>query len=126
MINGSHFLLYSKNPEADRAFLRDALGFRSVDAGRGWLIFALPPAEIAVHPMEEDAPPQNPDGKVGGGSLYLMCDDLDSTMKSLEARNVLFSEVDEAPWGIVTTFRLPGGGEMGLYQPTHPTALELR
>ena len=126
MINGSHFLLYSKNPEADRAFLRDALEFRSVDLGRGWLIFALPPAEIAVHPMDEDAPPQNPAGQVVGASLYLMCDDLDSTMKSLESKNVLFSEVDEAPWGIVTTFRLPGGGEIGLYQPTHPTALELR
>ena len=126
MINGSHFLLYSKNPEADRAFLRDALEFRSVDAGRGWLIFALPPAEIAVHPIDEDAPPQNPDGQVVGASLYLMCDDLDATMKELESRNVLFSEVDEAPWGIVTTFRLPGGGEIGLYQPTHPTALELR
>jgi hypothetical protein len=126
MINGSHFLLYSKNPEADRAFLRDALEFRSVDAGRGWLIFALPPAEIAVHPIDEDAPPQNPDGQVVGASLYLMCDDLDVTMKELESRNVLFSEVDEAPWGIVTTFRLPGGGEIGLYQPTHPTALELR
>ena len=126
MINGSHFLLYSKNPEADRAFLRDALEFRSVDAGRGWLIFALPPAEIAVHPIDEDAPPQNPDGQVIGASLYLMCDDLDATMKALESRNVLFSEVNEAPWGIVTTFRLPGGGEIGLYQPTHPTALELR
>jgi hypothetical protein len=126
MINGSHFLLYSKNPEADRAFLRDALEFRSVDAGRGWLIFALPPAEIAVHPIDEDAPPQNPDGQVIGASLYLLCDDLDATMKSLESRNVLFSEVNEAPWGIVTTFRLPGGGEIGLYQPTHPTALELR
>ena len=126
MINGSHFLLYSRNPEADRAFLRDALEFRSVDAGRGWLIFALPPAEIAVHPMEEDAPPQNPDGQVVGASLYLLCDDLEATMKALESRNVLFSEVNEAPWGIVTTFRLPGGGEIGLYQPTHPTALELR
>jgi hypothetical protein len=126
MINGSHFLLYSKNPEADRAFLRDALEFRSVDAGRGWLIFALPPAEIAVHPMEEDAPPQNPEGQVVGASLYLLCDNLDATMKALESRNVLFSEVNEAPWGIVTTFRLPGGGEIGLYQPTHPTALELR
>ena len=126
MINGSHFLLFSKNPEADRAFLRDALSFRSVDAGRGWLIFALPPAEIAVHPMDEDAPAQNPEGQVVGASLYLMCDDLDSTMKSLESKNVLFSEVDEASWGIVTTFRLPGGGEIGLYQPTHPTALELR
>jgi hypothetical protein len=126
MINGSHFLLYSRNPEADRAFLRDALEFGSVDAGRGWLIFALPPAEIAVHPLDEDAPPQNPDGQVVGASLYLMCTDLDATMKALESRNVLFSEVNEAPWGIVTTFRLPGGGEIGLYQPTHPTALELR
>lgn len=126
MINGSHFLLYSKNPEADRAFLRDALDFRSVDAGRGWLIFALPPSEIAVHPLDEDAPPQNPDGQVVGASLYLMCDDLDATMRSLESKDVLFSEVNEAAWGIVTTFRLPGGGEIGLYQPTHPTALELR
>jgi hypothetical protein len=126
MINGSHFLLYSKNPEADRAFLRDALEFRSVDAGRGWLIFALPPSEIAVHPLDEDAPPQNPEGQVVGASLYLLCDNLDATMKALESRNVLFSEVNEAPWGIVTTFRLPGGGEIGLYQPTHPTALELR
>ena len=126
MINGSHFLFYSKNPEADRAFLRDALGLRSVDAGRGWLIFALPPAEIAVHPIDEDAPPQNPDGQVVGASFYLMCDDLDATMKALESRNVLFSEVNEAPWGLVTTLRLPGGGEIGLYQPTHPTALELR
>ena len=126
MINGAHFLLYSNDPEADRAFLRDVLGFRSVDAGGGWLIFALPPAEIAVHPIDDEAPPQNPDGQVVGASLYLMCDDLDSTMKSLESRNVLCSEVNEAPWGIVTTFRLPGGGEIGLYQPTHPTALELR
>ena len=126
MINGAHFLLYSRDPEADRAFLRDVLGFRSVDAGGGWLIFALPPAEIAVHPIDDDAPPQNADGQVVGASLYLMCDDLDSTMKSLETRNVLCSEVNEAPWGIVTTFRLPSGGEIGLYQPTHPTAMEIR
>lgn len=125
MINGAHFLLFSKNPETDRAFLRDVLKFRSVDAGRGWLIFALPPAEIAVHPIDDDASP-HADGQVVGASLYLMCDDLPSTMKSLESKNVLCSEVNEAPWGIVTTFRLPGGGEIGLYQPTHPTALELR
>lgn len=126
MISGAHFLLYSKDPDADRAFLRDVLEFRSVDAGGGWLIFALPPAEIAVHPIDEDAPPQNADGQVVGASLYLMCDDLASTLKSLESKNVLCSEVNEAPWGIVTTFRLPSGGEIGLYQPTHPTALELR
>ncbi|HET6760473.1 MAG TPA: hypothetical protein VFH13_00155 [Gemmatimonadaceae bacterium] len=125
MINGAHFLLYSKDPEADRAFLRDVLEFRSVDAGQGWLIFALPPAEIAVHPVDEDASPVDA-GEVVGASLYLMCDDLPSTMKLLESKNVLCSEVNEAPWGIVTTFRLPSGGEIGLYQPTHPTALELR
>lgn len=126
MINGAHFLLYSKDPEADRAFLRDVLEFRSVDAGHGWLIFALPPAEIAVHPVDDDAPQSVAAGEVVGVSLYLMCDDLVSTMKLLESKNVLCSEVNEAPWGIVTTFRLPSGGEIGLYQPTHPTALELR
>ena len=126
MINGAHFLLYSKDPDADRAFLRDVLELRSVDAGGGWLIFALPPAELAVHPIDSDAPEPVAAGEVMGASIYLMCDDLESTMKSLESKNVLCSEVNEAPWGIVTTFRLPSGGELGLYQPTHPTALELR
>lgn len=126
MIHGAHFLLYSKDPDADRAFLRDVLQFPSVDAGRGWLIFALPPSEIAIHPIDEDAPQPIAEREVVGASIYLMCDDLDSTMKSLEARNVLCSEVNEAPWGIVTTFRLPSGGEIGLYQPTHPTAVGLR
>jgi len=126
MINGAHFLLYSSDPDADRAFLRDVLGFGSVDAGRGWLIFALPPAEIAVHPIDDVAPSQNAAGQVVGPSLYLMCDDLGSTMRSLESKNVLFSEVNEERWGIVTTCRLPSGGEIGLYQPTHPTALEIR
>ena len=126
MINGAHFLLYSSDPDADRAFLRDVLGFGSVDAGRGWLIFALPPAEIAVHPIDDGAPSQNAAGQVVGASLYLMCDDLGSTMRSLESKNVLFSEVNEERWGIVTTCRLPSGGEIGLYQPTHPTALEIR
>lgn len=126
MINGAHFLLYSKDPDADRAFLRDVLSFRSVDAGQGWLIFALPPAEIAIHPIDEGVPPAIAEGGVVGASVYLMCDDLDSTMKFLESKDVLCSEVNEAPWGLVTTFRLPSGGEIGLYQPTHPTALELR
>ena len=126
MIHGAHFLLFSKDAEADRAFLRDVLELRSVDAGGGWLIFALPPAEIAVHPIDEDAPPQNVDGQVVGAALYLMCDDLASTMKSLESRDVLCTEVSEAPWGIVTTFRLPSGGEIGLYQPKHPTAFDPR
>ena len=125
MIDGAHFLLYSKDPEADRAFLRDVLEFRSVDAGRGWLIFALPPAEIAVHPTDEDSARDANDG-VADAALYLMCGDLRSTMKSLKTKRVSFAPVDEAPWGIVTTFALPSGAKIGLYQPKHPTAVELR
>jgi hypothetical protein len=125
MINGAHFLLYSKDPEADRAFLRDVLKFRSVDAGRGWLIFALPPSEIAVHPSGEDSAPPNADDGVAGVALYLMCDDLRSTMKELQSKKVRCSTVEEAQWGTVTTFPLPSGASMGLYQPKHPTALKL-
>ena len=125
MITGTHFLLYSKNPEADRAFLRDMLEFRSVDAGRGWLIFALPPAEIAVHPSEGDSAP-NADNGVTSVAMYIMCDDLKSTMRSLEAKKASFTRVQDAPWGIVTTLALPSGAKIGLYQPKHPTAVELR
>lgn len=125
MINGTHFLLYSKNPEADRAFLRDVLEFRSVDAGRGWLIFALPPAEIAVHPHDGDSAPNTHDG-VAGAAMYIMCDDLKSTMRSLEAKKATFASVQDEAWGIVTTLALPSGTKIGLYQPKHPTAVELR
>jgi hypothetical protein len=125
MINGTHFLLYSSDPDADRAFLRDILEFSSVDAGRGWLIFALPPAEIAVHPSEEDSPPNAGDGVIGA-SLYLMCDDLKATMKTLKAKNASFGSIEEARWGTVTTLALPSGAKIGLYQPKHPTAVELR
>jgi hypothetical protein len=120
MIDGAHLLLYSKSPEADRDFLRDTLGFSSVDAGRGWLIFALPPSEIAVHPMDEAMAAAG--DRVVGAALYLMCADLDATMESFESKGVLFSEVRKERWGIVTTFRLPSGGEIGLYQPLHPRA----
>jgi catechol 2,3-dioxygenase-like lactoylglutathione lyase family enzyme len=122
MINGTHLLLYSKDPEADRAFLRDVLGFPSVDAGRGWLIFALPPAEIAVHPSEEHAAPNTDDG-VAGASLYFMCGDLRSTMQSLEAKKASFGAIEEARWGTVTTLALPSGAKLGLYQPKHLTAV---
>lgn len=125
MINGAHFLLYSKNPDSDRAFLRDVLGFPSVDAGRGWLIFALPPAEIAVHPSEEGPAQSTADVGLAGPALYLMCDDLRSTMKSLQAKKVSFAPVEEARWGILTSFPLPSGAKIGLYQPKHPTALKL-
>ena len=116
MISGAHVIVYSKNAEADRAFFRDVLGFKSVDAGHGWLIFALPPAEVALHPSDED----------GVHELYFMCDDLKAEMTSLTKMNVACSEVQEARWGSITKIRLPGGGEVGLYQPKHPTALGLR
>jgi catechol 2,3-dioxygenase-like lactoylglutathione lyase family enzyme len=125
MINGAHFLLYSGDPDADRAFLRDTLGFQSVDAGRGWLIFALPPAEVAVHPAEDTESSSPAADGVVGAALYLMCDDLASTIKRLGSSGVRFSEVEEPRWGSVTTFALPSGAKIGLYQPKHPTALEL-
>ena len=113
MIFGAHVIIYSKDAAADRAFLRDILGFASVDAGHGWLIFALPPAEVAVHPAE--ASERN--------ELYFMCDDLKAEILALDAKGVRCSDVQEARWGSITKIRLPGGGEAGLYQPKHPTAL---
>ncbi len=122
MIFGAHFLLYSKKVEADRAFLRDVLGLDSIDAGGGWPIFALPPGELAVHPSHSKTAATTEDGHAGA-ALYLMCDDLKSTMKSME-KKVHFSGVEEAPWGIVTGFALPSGAKVGLYQPKHPTAFK--
>jgi catechol 2,3-dioxygenase-like lactoylglutathione lyase family enzyme len=112
MIFGAHTIVYSKDAEADRNFLRDVLGFKSVDAGHGWLIFALPPAEVAVHPAEEN----------NRHELYLMCDDLTAEIAALAAKGVACSKVHEERWGSLTMIGLPGGGEVGLYQPKHPTA----
>jgi len=123
MIFGAHFLLYSKKAEADRAFLRHVLGFDSVDAGGGWPIFALPPGEFAVHPSEAESLAKTEDG-LAGAALYLMCDDLKATTKSMEAKKVRFSKVEDAPWGIVTSFALPSGAKVGLYQPKHRTAFK--
>jgi hypothetical protein len=123
MITGVHFLLYSRDPEADRVFFRDILEFSSVDAGDGWLIFALPRSEIAVHPSNQDFGHRHGDRLLLGTVLYLMCNDLRSTIRSLETRGVSCTPVTEADWGIKTTVRLPSGGELGLYQPSHPTAL---
>ena len=114
MVFGAHVVLYSSDAEADRAFLGDVLGFDSTDAGGGWLIFALPPAELAVHPVEA----------TGSHELFLMCDDLAAEMQALAAKGVSCSSVEEARWGSVTKIRLPGGGEVGLYQPRHPTMVE--
>lgn len=110
MINGAHVVVYSQDAEADRGFFRDILGFPSVDAGRGWLIFALPSAESAFHPAEAN----------GRHELYLMCDDLQAEMETLGAKGVACAPVVEARWGSITQIRLPGGGEVGLYQPKHP------
>jgi catechol 2,3-dioxygenase-like lactoylglutathione lyase family enzyme len=113
MIFGAHMILFSTDADADRAFLTTVLGLDSVDAGGGWLIFRLPPAEVAVHPAERS-----------GADLYLMCDDLTAEMNVLAAKGVTCSEVEEARWGSVTRFALPGGGEVGLYQPRHPLAID--
>ena len=115
MISGAHVILYSKDAEADRAFFRDVLGFPAVDAGHGWLIFALPPAEAAFHPSDQN----------GAHELYFLCDDLQAEIAALAKKNVKCSEVHEERWGSITRVRLPGGGDVGLYQPKHPTALGL-
>ena len=115
MINGAHVIIYSKDAEADRNFLKDVLGFHSVDAGHGWLIFVLPPAEVACHPGENDQ-----------HQLYLMCEDLKAEISALAEKGIECAEVQEPPWGILTTIALPGGGKLGLYQPKHPTAAELK
>ena len=126
MINGAHFLIYSKDAEADRAFFREVLGFRSVDVGGGWLIFALPPAEIAVHPASRTFAKRRGGRAMMGTVLYLMCNDLERLIKSLKAKKVKCTEVGKAPWGSYTTILLPSGVEMGLYQPTHRTAHNLK
>ncbi len=123
MITGAHFLFYSADADADRAFFRDVLQLRAVDAGGGWLIFALPPAETAVHPSTEPIVQDHAGQSLLGAVLYLMCDDLSSTIASLKSKGVKTAEVGEAPWGRFTSFPLPSGGSLGLYQPTHPTAV---
>jgi catechol 2,3-dioxygenase-like lactoylglutathione lyase family enzyme len=125
MITGAHILLYSQDPEADRAFFRDILGFPFVDVGHGWLIFALPAAEAAVHPADGDSAQAHAGHALLGAVLYLMCDDLPELIRTLEAKDVHCTAVTEERWGTKTAIRLPSGGEIGLYQPSHPTALGL-
>jgi catechol 2,3-dioxygenase-like lactoylglutathione lyase family enzyme len=116
---GAHVVIYSQDAEADRAFFRDVLGFPCVDAGHGWLIFGMPPAEAAFHPD---------DGPANGNTrheLYFLCDDLKAEMAALEKEGVHFSGLQEARWGSIAKLRLPGGSDVGLYQPKHKTALHL-
>jgi len=115
MILGAHVIVYSQDAEADRAFFRDVLDFPSVDAGRGWLIFGLPGGEVAMHPGENDR-----------HELYLMCDDLAALTARLAEKGVSVGEVHEAPWGTLTHVTLPGGGQLGIYQPKHPVAVGLQ
>jgi len=115
LVNGAHVILYSLDADADRAFLRDVLQFPSVDAGRGWLIFALPPAEIAVHPTEGAA----------SHELYLMCDDIEALMAAMRGRGVACDGPSEERWGRVVHVTLPSGARLGVYQPKHSTALSL-
>jgi len=123
MINGTHLLLYSRDPGADRAFFRDVLNFKSVDAGEGWLIFALPPSELGIHPGEGEFPRPHADRDLSSAVVYLMCDNLRETIAALSAKGAKTTEIHEAGWGITTTVSLPGGGGLGLYEPRHATAI---
>jgi hypothetical protein len=109
MIIGAHSIIYSTHPSADRAFLRDVLGMPHVDVGEGWLIFGLPPAEVAVHPSSKNDLHE----------FYLMCADVDAFVAALDARGIRCEAVQEMGWGRLTQVRLPGGGKLGVYQPRH-------
>jgi len=117
MIGGMHTILYSRNADAVREFLRDVLKFPSVDAGHGWLIFAAPPAEIAVHPTEGQS----------YAELYLMCPSLEETMEELKGRGVEFpTPITEQRWGLLTQLKLPDGELLGLYEPKHPLSIKMK
>jgi len=125
MIIGAHFLLHSRDPEADRGFFRDILGFPAVDVGHGWLIFGMPPAEAAIHPIDAGIDSPRAANEMLGAVLYLMCDDLSALVPMMQSKGVNCTEIQETNWGIVTTIPLPSGGSIGLYQPKHATALHL-
>jgi catechol 2,3-dioxygenase-like lactoylglutathione lyase family enzyme len=114
MIFGAHVIVFTHDAEADRNFFHNVLGLASVDSGGGWLIFEMPPSEIAFHPTDES--PTN--------EIYLLCDDLATEMKQLQAKGVTFTSVEEERWGTLTRFTLPGGTTVGLYQPKHAMALQ--
>jgi catechol 2,3-dioxygenase-like lactoylglutathione lyase family enzyme len=112
MITGMHAIIYSRDAAADRAFFRDVLGFPSVDAGDGWLIFAAPPSELAFHPAEDD----------GKHELYLMCDDVEAEVDQLGKKGIECGPVTDQGWGLLSSIRLPGGSDLGLYEPRHAMA----
>ena len=113
MIAGAHTIVYADDPDAARAFFRDVLAFEHVDAGDGWLIFALPPGELAVHP-----------GPAAQHELFFMCHDIEATVEELTLRGVVFTTpISDEGWGLLTRFEVPGAGEIGLYQPRHASPL---
>ena len=109
MITGAHTIIFSKDAGADRAFLRDVLKLTNVDAGDGWLIFGLPPSEVAVHPADEN----------GAHELYLLCDDVEEFVAEMARQGVATGPVTDEGWGLLTRLTLPGGGALGVYQPRH-------
>ena len=109
MLIGAHSIIYSTNPDADRAFLRDVLALPNVDLGEGWLIFGLPPAEVAVHPSSKNDVHE----------LYLMCDDIEAFVEEMKTHNIVCSPVQNERWGVLAQMTLPGGGKLGIYQPRH-------
>jgi predicted enzyme related to lactoylglutathione lyase len=123
MIHGIHLLLYSTDAEADRAFFRNVLGWGFVDAGEGWLIFALPPTELGVHPANSYQAQVPANESLATATVYLMCDALGATVESLASKGVSCTSVQGAGWGLTTTFRLPSGAALGLYEPHHPLAI---
>jgi len=114
MITGAHAILYSSNADADRRFLRDVVGLPNVDVGGGWLIFGLPPSEVAVHPAEKN----------GGHELFLMCDDVEGFMAEMREHGLDCTPIQEQRWGRLTHVTLPGGGRLGIYEPRHARPLE--
>ncbi len=116
MIIGAHSIIYSTNPDADRAFLRDVLAFSHVDVGGGWLIFGLPPSEVAVHPSQKNDVHE----------FYLMCDDVERFIAEMKKHNVACSEVRNEGWGLLTQVMLPGGGKLGIYEPRHARPKPMR
>ena len=109
MISGFHAIIYTKDAEADKAFFKDVLKLPNVDVGHGWLIFGLPPAEIAMHPAENET----------GQEVYLMCDDINLFVKEMENHGVSCTEIHDQGWGRLTQIKLPGGSELGVYEPRH-------
>jgi catechol 2,3-dioxygenase-like lactoylglutathione lyase family enzyme len=115
MIQGAHIVIHTKDPEADRTFFRDVLKFPAVDAGHGWLIFAMPPLEAAFHDSSHNDQYE----------FFLMCDDIAATLKDLTSKDVMVSDVSDQRWGKLASLTLPGGGKIGVYEPSHPSPLHL-